>query len=135
MAAALSNHWEISNDDLTADHDFASASVEFEAYDGLSFEYQVQLVADRIFTIHQDRGVKGEFIFGFDCNSEGEISSGTVAIACTGEFSMYLMHNIDLKHLTDNREATGWDQAAAIRDALMNGYEMVRALAVKKELI
>ena len=36
---------------------------------------------------------------------------------------MYLMHNIDLKHLTDDRAATGHDQAFAIRDALMSAYE------------
>ncbi len=135
MAAALSNHWEISNDDLVADGEFAEIAAGFEDYDDPDFEYQVQQVADRIFKIHLDRGVRGEFIFGFDSNAEGEIAAGEVSIACTGEFSMYLMHNIDLKHLTDDRAATGWDQAVAIRDALMNGYEMVRALALKKELI
>jgi len=135
MSAALNNHWEISNDDLVADADFAADAAGFEAYDSLDFEYQVQQVADRIFEIHQERDVRGQFMFGFDANNEGEISAGEVAIACTGEFSMYLMHNLDLKRLTDDREATGWDQAVAIRDALMSAYELVRGLALKKELI
>jgi len=132
---SLNNHWEISNDDLVADEDFAEGVPDYSNYEGFDFYYQVQQVADRIFTIHQDRGVRGEFVFGFEANYEGELQSASVAIACTDRWSMYLYQWLDLKRLTDNREATGADQAYAIRDALMTAYAEVRTLAIEKELI
>lgn len=137
--AALSNHWEISNDDLIADTDFNLAASGFGSYeDDIDFEYQVQQVADRIAAIHGDRRVRGEFVFAFESTNEGgaiSLNGATVAISCTGEFSMYLMRFLDLKNLTADREASGWDQAAAIRDTLMDAYAQVRGLALNKELI
>lgn len=126
---------DISNQDLLDDEEFEADANDFSPYEHDSFYYQVQTVADRIFNIHMARGVTGEFIFGFESNYEGDVSSATVGLAAEVGFSLYLIQNIDLKHLTDDREATAHDQAFAIRDALMNAYDQVRAVAISKGLI
>jgi hypothetical protein len=133
--SATNNHWQISNDDLLDDPNFAESAEGFHSYDGYEFEYQAQQVADRIFAIHMAREVRGEFIFGFESNAEGEIQSASVAIACEGEWSLYLLRWLELRQLTTSREATAHDQAFAIRDALMAAYAEVREFAIKKELI
>jgi hypothetical protein len=82
-----------------------------------------------------ERRVRGEFIFSFEANHEGDLQGATVAVACTHDYSMYLMRHLDLKRLTEDREATGWSQATAIRDTLMSAYVAVRRLADEKGLI
>lgn len=132
----MSSDWQISNDDLLGDEDFAFAASGFEERDApKDFYYQVQLVGDRIFDIHLKRGVRGTFVFSFEANSDGELSGATVAVTCTTGISVYLMQYLDLKNLTEDREATGWDQAAAIRDTLMTAYAQLRGIARDKELI
>lgn len=127
--------WAISNDDLMADKEFAENATDFQPYEHDSFYYQVHLVADRIFNIHRNRAVRGRFVSGFDSNSDGDLQGATVSVVCPEEFSMYLMRHLDLKNLTTDREAIGWDQAAAIRAALMIAYYEVRELAEEKGLI
>lgn len=131
----MSDNWQISNEDLLADEDFAEAAELFGTYGGYDFLTEVQQVADRINTLHMERGVRAEFMFGFEANAEGEITSASVAVASTEGYSMYLYRWIDLKNLTNDREATGEEQAFAIRDVLMDAYGDVLELAAEKGLI
>lgn len=127
--------WTVTNEELFADPDFAYSADAFGPYDVFDFTAQVQTVADRLFNLHLERDVNGAFIFGFDCNADGEIGGGNVAVALPGEWSLYLTVYLDAKRWTDNREVTGRAQASAIASALMDCYAVARRRALESGLL
>ena len=125
------NDWQISDEDFetvrtTNDGDawpeeWADMCEAFEGYEGLDFQMYAQRVADRIFNIHQEREVNGQFIWSLTCNADGEIDGGVVSIAIP-QTGLYLTTSVEWKRMTDNREAAGRRGLLAIKAALLD-YE------------
>lgn len=115
----MTDNYAITDADLF-NHDTVDDYEAFESYDAYQFESQVQTVAERIQQVHQDRQVPFAFGFSWSGALEGGVDFGLVEVY-TGDL-VYLMRALELKHLTDNRDATGLNQARAIRDALMSAH-------------
>lgn len=101
-------------------------------YSSFTFESQVQAVATAIQTIHEERGETFAFTFSWDGELEGGVNGGLVQVYI-GDF-VYLTRFVDLKNLTNDREATGKAQAYAIRDALVDAYDDVLAFIGRQNI-
>lgn len=128
MKALLTNH------DIHC-HIPADELDDFVGYEGFNFNSEVQQVADILFEHYSPNGPGNDtpFVFGFECNSEGEISSYTVGISLDSNF--YLLANHDIKHATFDRSATGEAAAIQIGLSLENDYLQVLHQAKKSGLI
>lgn len=105
----------------------------FTDYTSFGFEAQVGAVAAAIQTIHtEDRDEPLAFTFSWDGELEGGVN-GLLVTVYIGDF-VYLARFVELKHLTNDREATGQAQAFAIRDALMDAYDDVLAVITKHNI-
>ena len=132
----MSSNWQITDEELLhADEFFTDAVEHFEPYSSMDFEEQVSLVADRIFNIHMGRNISGEFLFSFECSADrSELQGATVAVSLNNG-NGYLTQFIDMKYLTEDRDAVGAAQAVAIKDRLMSAYATARTIAVSAGLV
>lgn len=98
----------------------------FTGYDDPDFEGWVYSVAEALHTIDE------EFLFDFTCNSSREIDGGVVS-TYVADF-VYVARHVELKRLTDDREAVGEYAVQAIAGALLDTYEDLNIFMAKHKL-
>ena len=136
MTLEPTNDWEISDLQLLDDEEFIETVQGFTNAEDLDFDGQVSLVADRLFNIHSERNVNGEFVFGFETDAERmSLNGATVAIDIPERPNTYLMEHLPMSDLTTDPHATGEDAALAIKHRLMDSYARLRAVAVAAALL
>lgn len=106
-------------DDLSAFNDYAS----------MEYASQLNTVANALSTDLPD------FSLTLNTDDYGTHSADVGIFFTCGGVVRYLTENIDLKHTTTDRSATGTAQASAIRDALVASYDATRAYAQAAGLI
>lgn len=65
--------------------------------------------------------------FGWESNSDGQIGSWSIGCYLGFSADAYLLANHDIKHLTDDREATGWAAALAYATSIDGAFRAVLA--------
>lgn len=117
----------ISEETLFADWEDAEWVEDVGDYLSSDFESTVQAVADRIHDIHEEAGTPLAFCFGW----VGVLEQGVdgAMIEAYAERGVYLSKYVELKRLTDDREAKGRAQVLAIASALLGDYAHLIAFA------
>ena len=106
---------------------------DFVGYEGFEFESEAQRVADVLYEHYSEITDAAGFMFGFDCNSEREISGYQIGVVVDGGF--YLAEYHDMKNATCDRAATGEAAAIALAQGLDGDYQHILEAARSRGLV
>lgn len=110
----------------------------FSGYTGFGYNDEVQTVADFLYNHYASDATVPDFLFGFECNADGEVGGYNVAIRIDAEDwqdRIALVEFHDIKHSTTNREASGLKAALAIAESLEGDYRSLLAKARRRGLL